>query len=82
VTTWTFAALLHDVLEDTRTGYDELAAAFGERVARIVQENSDDMTLPKPERTRGRLAAMSKKSREARFVVDGRYIRVYGDDTA
>jgi hypothetical protein len=26
-------------LEDTRTGYDELAAAFGERVARIVQEN-------------------------------------------
>jgi HD domain len=62
------AALLHDVLEDTRTGYDELAAAFGERVARIVQENSDDMTLPKPERTRARLAAMSKKSREARFV--------------
>lgn len=40
------AALLHDVLEDTRTGYDELAAAFGERVARIVQDNSDDMTLP------------------------------------
>jgi (p)ppGpp synthase/HD superfamily hydrolase len=44
------AALLHDVLGDTPTGYDELVAAFGERVARIVQENSDDMTLPKPER--------------------------------
>ena len=56
------AALLHDVLEDTRTGYDELAAAFGERVARIVQENSDDMTLPKPERRRARLAGISKKS--------------------
>ena len=41
------AALLHDVLEDTGTGYDELAAGIGERVARIVQENSDDMTLPK-----------------------------------
>jgi (p)ppGpp synthase/HD superfamily hydrolase len=38
------AALLHDVLEDTRTGYDELAAVFGERVARIVQENTDDIT--------------------------------------
>jgi HD domain-containing protein len=62
------AALLHDVLEDTRTGYDDLIVTFGERVARIVQENSDDMTLPKPDRQRARLAAMSKKSREARLV--------------
>ena len=62
------AALLHDVLEDTGTGYDELAAAFGERVARIVKENSDDMTLPKPERQRVRLAGIGKKSREARLV--------------
>jgi hypothetical protein len=62
------AALLHDVLEDTRTGYDELVATFGERVARIVQENSDDMTLPKPERRRARLAGISTKSREARLV--------------
>ena len=62
------AALLHDVLEDTPTGYDELAAAFGARVARIVQENSDDMTLPKPERRRARMAGISKKSREARVV--------------
>ena len=62
------AALLHDVLEDTRTGYDELVATFGVRVARIVQENSDDMTLPKPERRRARLAGISKKSREARLV--------------
>jgi HD domain len=62
------AALLHDVLEDTLTGYDQLAATFGERVARIVQENSDDMTLPKPERRSARMAAISKKSREARLV--------------
>jgi hypothetical protein len=62
------AALLHDVLEDTGICYDELAAAFGERVAGIVQENSDDMTLPKPERQRVRLAGISKKSREARLV--------------
>ena len=62
------AALLHDVLEDTRTGYEELAAAFGERVACIVQENSDDMTLPKPERRRARLASIGKKSRDARLV--------------
>ena len=62
------AALLHDVLEDTRTGYDELVATFGARVARIVRENSDDMTLPKPERRRTRPASISKKSREARVV--------------
>jgi HD domain-containing protein len=62
------AALLHDVLEDTPTDYDELFATFGERVAHIVQENSDDMTLPKPERRLARLASISKKSREARLV--------------
>jgi HD domain len=62
------AALLHDVLEDTLTDYDGLVARFGERVARIVQENSDDMTLSKPERGRARLASISKKSREARLV--------------
>jgi HD domain len=62
------AALLHDVLEDTRTGYDDLVATFGERVARIVRENSDDMTLPKPERGRARLVGIGQKSREARLV--------------
>jgi HD domain len=62
------AALLHDVLEDTGTDNDELVATFGERVARIVQENSDDMTLPKPARRRARLAGISKKSPEARLV--------------
>jgi hypothetical protein len=30
------AALLHDTLEDTRTGYDKLVATFGERVARVL----------------------------------------------
>ena len=65
------AALLHDVLEDTRTGYDELAAAFGERVARIVQENSDDMTLPKPERQRARLAGIDGGLGDKRLVFAG-----------
>ena len=62
------AALLHDALEDTGTSYEKLVATFGEGVARIVQENSDDMTLPKPERQRARLAGIAKKSREARLV--------------
>lgn len=62
------AALLHDVLEDTQTSYDDVVQAFGERVAHLVRENSDDMTLPKSERQRVRLAGIGKKSREARLL--------------
>jgi hypothetical protein len=62
------AALLHDVVEDTPTSYEEVAASFGERVAEIVRENSDDMSLSKAERRRSRIAAMALKSREARIV--------------
>ena len=35
------AALLHDVLEDTPTTYDEIEKAFGTRVADIVRACSD-----------------------------------------
>ena len=62
------AALLHDVCEDTAVTQDQLAAAFGDRVLRIVQENSDDMSLPKDERRRKRIADMAKKSLDARVV--------------
>jgi hypothetical protein len=55
-------------LEDTRTGYGELAAAFGERVARIVQENSDDMTLPKPKRRRARLHVVEQRCDKKVYV--------------
>lgn len=42
--------MLHDTVEDTDTTFEELEATFGSKVARIVQEVTDDKTLPKQER--------------------------------
>lgn len=44
------AALLHDVVEDTDTTYDEIRDRFGDDVARIVAEVTDDKGLKKKER--------------------------------
>ena len=44
------AALLHDTIEDTKTTPEELIDNFGERVCNLVQEVTDDKTLPKLER--------------------------------
>lgn len=46
------AALLHDTIEDTRTTRDELAQEFGEDIASLVAEVTDDKSLPKQERKR------------------------------
>ncbi len=62
------AALLHDVVEDTPVTEAALAAAFGPRVAAIVAECSDDMSLPKEARRRARIEAMPRKTPEARMV--------------
>ena len=39
------AALLHDTLEDTQTTASELREAFGDRVAAMVEEVTDDPDL-------------------------------------
>ncbi|MBM4209957.1 MAG: HD domain-containing protein [Gammaproteobacteria bacterium] len=39
------AALLHDTIEDTQTSLQELQGEFGERVARIVMEVTDERSL-------------------------------------
>ncbi|XP_065210529.1 guanosine-3',5'-bis(diphosphate) 3'-pyrophosphohydrolase MESH1 [Planococcus citri] len=44
------AALLHDTVEDTDTTLEEISRAFGESIADIVAEVTDDKSLPKERR--------------------------------
>ena len=62
------AALLHDTLEDTETTREELVAAFGEEIAAIVAEVSDDKALAKQERKRLQIAHAAGLSHRARLV--------------
>lgn len=62
------AALLHDTVEDTATTEEELVEAFGERIARIVAEVTDDKTLPKAERKRLQIEHAPRISRAAQLV--------------
>jgi guanosine-3',5'-bis(diphosphate) 3'-pyrophosphohydrolase len=60
------AAILHDVVEDTPTTIADVAEHFGERVAGLVAEVTDDKRLPKAERKRlqvehARTASMGAK---------------------
>ena len=46
------AAVLHDCVEDAEVTIQELTDLFGERVAALVAEVTDDKSLPKDERKR------------------------------
>ncbi|KAM9860385.1 guanosine-3',5'-bis(diphosphate) 3'-pyrophosphohydrolase MESH1 [Aulostomus maculatus] len=62
------AALLHDTVEDTDTTPAELEAKFGPVVARIVQEVTDDKSLPKQERKRLQVEHAPHCSHQAKLV--------------
>ncbi|NJM49703.1 MAG: bifunctional (p)ppGpp synthetase/guanosine-3',5'-bis(diphosphate) 3'-pyrophosphohydrolase [Sphingomonadales bacterium] len=62
------AAILHDTVEDTEATLDELTKLFGKRVASIVGEVTDDMTLPKAERKAKQISSAAGKRREAKLV--------------
>lgn len=49
------AAILHDVLEDTPIKAKEIANEFGERIASLVREVTDDKTLSVVERKRAQI---------------------------
>jgi guanosine-3',5'-bis(diphosphate) 3'-pyrophosphohydrolase len=62
------AAILHDTIEDTETTEQELRALFGEAVARLVLECTDDKRLPKAERKRLQILNAPHKSPGAKQI--------------
>jgi len=62
------AAILHDTLEDTQTTPEELRELFGEKIASIVAEVTDDKALPKSDRKRLQIEHAAGISREAKLV--------------
>ena len=46
------AALLHDTVEDTDTSLEEIEEHFGPAIRSIVDEVTDDKSLPKAKRKR------------------------------
>ncbi|XP_055571828.1 guanosine-3',5'-bis(diphosphate) 3'-pyrophosphohydrolase MESH1 [Falco biarmicus] len=62
------AALLHDTVEDTDTTFSEIEEQFGEEVRRVVEEVTDDKTLPKMERKRLQVEHAPGSSPQAKLV--------------
>ena len=62
------AAVLHDTIEDSGTRYDEILDLFGDRVASIVAELTNDSRLPKKQRHEEMLDRLTEISPEAKLV--------------
>lgn len=62
------AAVLHDTVEDTKTTQKELEDAFGDEIAAIVMEVTDDKSLVKEDRKRLQIENAATCSSQARLV--------------
>ena len=62
------AALLHDTIEDTGTTREEIAVAFNERVAQIVESVSEDTSLAWKARKDAYLTRLAQASSDAVLV--------------
>jgi guanosine-3',5'-bis(diphosphate) 3'-pyrophosphohydrolase len=62
------AAFLHDVIEDTSTTQADLVERFGQDVADLVVEMTDDKSLPKAERKRLQIEKAPKISARAQII--------------
>jgi guanosine-3',5'-bis(diphosphate) 3'-pyrophosphohydrolase len=62
------AAILHDILEDTPTTELELKEKFGERIALLVEEVTDDMSLTYEDRKRYQIKKSLSISDDAKKI--------------
>ena len=62
------AALLHDAIEDQGISPEEIEVRFGSRVLALVQEVSDDKTLPKAVRKQLQIEKTAHKSHDAKVL--------------
>jgi (p)ppGpp synthase/HD superfamily hydrolase len=62
------AGLLHDTIEDTETTREELVQVFGDEVAGLVAEVTDDTNLLRIERKRRQVETAPAKSARARMI--------------
>ena len=62
------AALLHDTVEDTNTSPEELESKFGKSVRQLVEEVTDDKSLPKQQRKKLQIKNAQKKSHRAKQI--------------
>ena len=62
------AALLHDTIEDTHTTPEEIEEQFGSEVQGLVEEVTDDKSLPKLERKRLQVAHAPQLSEGAKQI--------------
>jgi (p)ppGpp synthase/HD superfamily hydrolase len=62
------AALLHDAIEDQQIPRAAIAREFGEDVAALVMEATDDKALPKPQRKRLQVEHAPKTSARAALL--------------
>ncbi len=62
------ASILHDVVEDTDATVDDIKNKFGETIASIVQEVTDDKSLSKAESRRKQIENAPKLSYNAKII--------------
>lgn len=65
------SAILHDTIEDTKTKPEELEAAFGPEVRKVVEEVTDDKQLPKEKRKQLQIEHASHLSERAKQIKIG-----------
>jgi (p)ppGpp synthase/HD superfamily hydrolase len=62
------AALLHDAIEDQEVPRAMIASAFGDRIAALVEELTDDKSQPKEVRKQHQIDAAPSKSAGAKLI--------------